>query len=71
MINLLIIEELNDGTKKLKSQLYLKRNTVDFIIEKDNIIKCYQYGKNGFGFYPYSGEYKIVDSISDLNFEKL
>lgn len=69
-IKLLKIEDMNDGTQRLQSQLYVGTDTADFIIE-DGVIKSYTYGKNGFDFYPYSKPYQIVENKDQMRTQQL
>jgi hypothetical protein len=57
---------LDDGTQRFKSQLYLNRDTVDFIMRIDGVMRCYGYGEKGFNFYPYNEPYKIVSNIKEM-----
>lgn len=66
MIKLLEIEGLRDGTRRFQSQLLVGRDSADFIIDTDNVMKCYGYGFNGFDFYPYYEPYNIVSNKSDM-----
>lgn len=59
-INLQKLDTLSDGTRRFQSQLRVGRDTADFIMGNDNIMKCYGYGKNGFDFYEYKKSYKII-----------
>jgi len=65
MIKLLKISEMKDGTIRLQSQLYIGKNTADFIIE-DNILKCWGYGDKGSNWYEYNKPYQIVENKEDM-----
>lgn len=65
-IKLLKLGELLDGTQKFQSQLLVGKDTVDFVMGADGIMKCYGNGKNGFDFYPYNEPYEIVLNKSDM-----
>jgi hypothetical protein len=69
-IKLLKVSELEDGTIRLQSQLYVGRDSADFIIE-EGILKCYGYGERGFNFYEYKEPYEIVESKKDMIFQPL
>ena len=69
-IKLLKIGKLEDGTIRLQSQLYVGRDSADFIIEND-VLKCYGHGSNGFGFYPYNKPFEIVESKKDMITQQL
>lgn len=68
-IKLLEVGEV-DGNRRFKSQLYVGRDTVDFIME-DGIMKCWGQGKGGFNFHPYLGEYEIVSDKKQMNSQSL
>ena len=59
-----------DDVRRFQSQLRVGRAVADFIME-DDIMKCYGYGEKGFNFYPYSGEYEIVNDISEMKHQQL
>lgn len=69
-IKLLKLNELEDGTIRLQSQLSIGKDGADFIME-DGILKCYGFGINGFGFHEYSDPYEIVLSKSDMMYQPL
>lgn len=71
-IKLYKVGEMEDGTIRLQSQLYIGKDTSDFIIE-NGVIKNYSIGEKGFNFYEYKEPYIIVDDISMMKnqpFEK-
>jgi len=70
-INLYHVNTLDCGTKRLQSQLYIGKTTADFIMDKDGIVKFYDNGKNGFDYYPYKGEYKIVNTLNEMKRQPL
>ena len=59
-------DELQDGTQRFQSQLYVGRCSVDFIMGTDGIMKCYGYGNKAFDFYEYKEPYEIVTNKSDM-----
>lgn len=65
-IKLLKAGELSDGTQRFQSQLYVGKDTADFIMQTDGVMKCYGNGENGFNFYPYKKPYEIVSSKNDM-----
>ena len=65
-IKLLKAGILSDGTQRFQSQLYVGKDTADFIMETDGIMKCYGNGEKGFNFYPYDKPYQIVSNKSDM-----
>lgn len=69
-IKLLKINELENGTIRLQSQLKIGSKVADFIIE-DGTLKYYDNGKNGFSFYEYKEPYEIVESIEDMMVQPL
>lgn len=64
-MKLLKVNEMQDGTVRLQSQLMVGRDAVDFIL-KDNILKCWGSGNKGIDFYEYYGAYEIVTDIKDM-----
>ena len=66
MIKLLEVGRITEN-RRFQSQLYVGKDTVDFIME-DGVMKCWGQGDKGFDFYPYLGKYEIV---SQMNFQKL
>ena len=61
-IKLREIEVLPDGTRRLQSQLYVGRNTADFLLRPGDTMRVYANGPNGFEFVPFDGKYEIVNS---------
>lgn len=68
---LIKIDELSDGTQRFQSQLLIGTNVADFIMENDGIMKHYDKGDKGFGFYEYKGSYEIVNKLSDMIIQPL
>lgn len=68
-IKLLEVGQVN-GNRRFQSQLYVGRDTVDFIME-DGIMRCWMQGKGGFDFHPYLGKYEIVSDKKQMNFQTL
>jgi len=64
-LKLLKVNELEDGTIRLQSQLMVGRDSVDFIL-KDNVLKCWGNGDKGHNFYEYNKPYEIVSNKSDM-----
>lgn len=69
-IKLLKIDELEDGTIRLQSQLWVGKNVANFII-KDGILKEYRYGDKGDNFYETQIPYEIVNSKSEMRYQPL
>jgi hypothetical protein len=69
-IKLYRLDEMEDGTIRLQSQLYIGKDTADFIME-NGVVKFYNKGKNGFGYYEYKEPYIIVDDISMMKNQPL
>lgn len=69
-IKLLKVNTITDGTIRLQSQLMVGRDEVDFIM-KDNVLKCWGYGKRGFDFYEYKKPYEIVVNKKDMAMQEL
>ena len=69
-IKLLKIGTLDDGTIRLQSQLYLGKDTADFIMS-DETLKCWGNGNIGFDFYEYKKPYIIVNNINEMKRQKL
>jgi len=65
-IKLLKLDELSDGTQRFQSQLYIGKDTADFVMRTDKIMRCYGTGKNGFDFYEYKKPYQIVLNKSEM-----
>ncbi len=66
MIKLLFLNTLEDGTKRYQSQLYLGKNTADFIMKTDGIMRFFSNGDKGFDFYEFNEPYEIVSDISQM-----
>ena len=64
-IKLLKIDEMEDGTLRLQSQLMVGRDNVDFIL-KDGILKNWHYKSGGVGFHKTDIPYEIVNSKKDM-----
>ena len=71
MIKLLLIDTLGNGTQRFQSQLYIGRNTADFIMRSDGIMRCYGDGDKGMDFYEFKEPYEIVSDISEMKYQKL
>jgi len=65
-IRLTKVDEMKDGTTRLQSQLYVGRDSCDFII-KEGVLMCWGTGERGFDFYAYNAPYEIVESKNDNN----
>ena len=65
-IKLLKVGKLSDGTQRFQSQLYVGKDTADFIMGIDGIMKHYGNGEKGFDFYPYNKPYEIVSIKNDM-----
>lgn len=70
-IKLLKVDVLEDGTERFQSQLYVGKDTADFIMGSDGIIKYYNNGDKGFNFYPYNEPYEIISNKRDMNRQAL
>lgn len=70
-IKLLKAGELQDGTQRFQSQLYVGKDTADFMMGTDGVMKLYRQGENGFDFYPYDKPYTIVSSKEEMRFQPL
>lgn len=70
-IKLLKIDEMEDGTLRFQSQLYVGGTTADFVMRSDGIMRCWGCGEKGFNFYPYEGEYEIVESKEEMKHQPL
>lgn len=66
-IKLFKASELSNGTQRFQSQLSVGKDSADFIMESDGTMKHWEYGKDGFNFYPYSKPYQIVSNISEMS----
>jgi hypothetical protein len=78
MIKLFKIGELENGTERFQTQLELFhtpsecRGIAASFIRKDGIMKVWQYGQHGgCGFYPYHGQFEIVQDIEDMKRQPL
>lgn len=72
MIKLHLLDELADGTQRFQSQLYIGRQSVDFIKRKeDSIMRCWGQGKGGFNFHPYNKPYEIVTNVKQMRTQTL
>jgi hypothetical protein len=71
MIKLLLINTLEDGTKRYQSQLYLGKNTADFIMKTDGIMRYFNNGDRGFDFYEFKEPYQIVSDISEMRTQQI
>lgn len=69
-IKLFKIETTGDGIERFQTQLNLGRDTFDFI-RKDGVMKVYDKGVNGFGFYEYKGSFVIVEHIEEMKKQAL
>jgi hypothetical protein len=68
---LLEIDPTKEGTRRFQSQLQVGSDSADFIMNTDNVMRCWGYGEKGFGFYPFSGEYVIVSNIVEMRVQPL
>lgn len=59
-------DELSNGTQRFQSQLYVGKDTADFIMRTDGIMRYYGNGKNGFDYYEYKEPYEIVLNKNDM-----
>ena len=64
-IKLLKIDEMEDGTLRLQSQLMVGRDSVDFIL-KNGILKNWCYLSGGVGFHKTNIPYEIINSKKDM-----
>jgi hypothetical protein len=71
MIKLLKVDTMQDGTQRFQSQLYVGKDTIDFIMGTDNIMKCYGQGNGGFNFHPFNKPYEIVENIKKMQTQTL
>ena len=71
MIKLLLINTSDDGTQRFQSQLMVGRDTVDFIMKDDGIMRCWGSGDKGTDFYEYNKPYEIVSDINEMKTQKL
>lgn len=70
-IKLLKVDEMQDGTQRFQSQLLVGKDTVDFIMRNDGIMRCYCKGDKGFQFYEYKEPYEIAESKKDMVMQPL
>ena len=72
-IKLLEVDCTSDGTRRFQSQLYVGKDTVDFIMRSDDgVMRCWGYEKKGgFDFHPYDGEYEIFETIERMKKQTL
>lgn len=70
-LKLFEIEGLKDGTRRFQTQLSVGSDVADLVMGTDLIMMSWRYGDDGCHFYPFSGEYEIVKSKSDMNFQAL
>ena len=64
-IKLFKLGELEDGTQRFQSPLYIGKNTADFVMGNDNIMRCWGRGNRGFDFYEYQEPYEIIDKNNE------
>lgn len=71
-IKLIKINELENGTVRLQSQLsfIFKSDEADFVL-KDGVLKVWGYGDKGFAFYKYDKPYVIVEDKKEMMFQEL
>lgn len=62
---------MENGTQRFQSQLYIGRDSVDFIMGIDGIMRCYGYGDKGFNYYPFNEPYEIITDIKEMKYQKL
>jgi hypothetical protein len=67
-IKLLKIDEMEDGTTRFQSQLFVGRAVADFIQRPNGVMECW--GGRG-EWVEYKGEYEIVTSIEEMKYQKL
>lgn len=70
-IKLLKLSDLEDGTQRFQSQLLVGKDTADFVMGADGIMKCYGRGDKGFNFYPYNKPYEIVSNKAEMVIQAL
>lgn len=65
-------EPMANGTIRYQAQLSFFRgdDVADFIIE-DSIMKVWQNGENGFGFYQTNQPYEIVSTAEEMRMQEL
>ena len=65
-IKLLKVDEFKNGTQRFQSQLYVGKDTCDFVMGTDGIMKCYGRSNKGFDFYEYKEPYLIISNKSNM-----
>lgn len=70
-IKLLKIGTLDDGAQRFQSQLYVGKDTADFIMDVDGVMKILEKEKGRFDFYEYTHPYEIVQDKKDMFIQKL
>lgn len=71
-IKLYKIDTMSNGTERFQSQLYIGKDTVDFIRNNtDGIMRNYRYGINGFDFYQYQEPFEIVTTLNEMSIQPL
>jgi len=63
--------ELSDGTQRFQSQLLVGTDTADFVMGTDGVMRFYNNGEAGFGFYEYTEPFEIVSNKSDMMYQEL
>jgi hypothetical protein len=71
MVKLLLLNTLEDGTKRYQSQLYIGKNTADFIMKTDGIMYCFDNGDKGMDFYQFTEPYQIVSDVNEMKTQQL
>jgi hypothetical protein len=71
MIKLLKLDTLNDGTQRFQSQLYVGKDTIDFVMGTDNIMLCWRESNGRFDFYEFNEPYEIVLNESEMKYQEL
>ena len=52
--------------RRFQSQLYVGKDSADFIME-EGILKCYEWNtEKGFGFFEFHKPYEIVSSVEEM-----
>ncbi len=70
-IKLFKLDEMEDGTVRLQTQLSAGRNNVADFILKDGVLSCWGNGAKGFNFYPYTKPYQVVTDIKEMQYQQL
>lgn len=65
-IKLMKVDKLSNGMQRFQSQLYVGKDTADFVMRTDGIMRFYGNGKKGFDYYEYKKPYEIVSSKNDM-----